>query len=469
MTRHDNWRARTTRDRVIVNHPARAPCSRLDVRILDVVDLVRDLGEVSRRLGLRIGAVERHLDRLDRAAGMPLTRRDPLITQLTSAGARMLAAGRRFFSRVDLALRVCIHGHGDDALESPPMLSIATSNPIVEDLVEDAAARLGILLAVSHATPEQVVQQLDAYRVDAVHTWWLTDPRTSIDRGIRLHVVLDEPLWVWLPRGHPLADRDVVALTDLTTDCWVSEIGPCSEVVVVHAFREANLPVPTNLTVTSSSVARGMIRRDGVVGLGSPLSATASSDTVVNRPLAECPSRSTGLLVDPAVVPDPLAKDLASTLRRQYLRKAAERHPEMLRNPWWSCWHQEHQEHMDHQDKVSEISSPSSARWVSSRSVIETLDVEEFDLLHAVAEHGSINRAAVMLSISQPALTRRAHRLERRIGAPLLLRSSRGTTLNAPARQFLRHLTVLEEEFRAAVPQPPHRRDRLSDLNQRYA
>jgi DNA-binding transcriptional LysR family regulator len=291
--------------------------------------------------------------------------------------------------------------------------------------------------------------------VDAVHTWWLTDPRTSIDRVTRLHVVLDEPLWVWLPRGHPLAARDVVALTDLTTDCWVSEVGPCSEVVVVQAFRAAGLPVPANLTVTSSSVARGMIHRDGVVGLGSPLSAAVSNSTVVSRPLAERPGRSTGLLVDPAAVPDALAKGLACTLRRHYLRVVAEHHPELLRNPWWSRWHRAQ---IDRQDMVPEIPVPSSKKRGASRSVIETLDVEEFHLLRAVAEHGSINRAAAVLSISQPALTRRAHRIERRIGAPLLLRSSRGTTLSGPARRFLRHLTVLEEEFRAAVPQPPHRR-----------
>jgi DNA-binding transcriptional LysR family regulator len=440
--------------------PLLFPYSRFDVRLLDAVDLGGDLGELSRRLGLRIGALERHLGRLDRAAGMPLTLRGSRTTRLTSAGARVLAAGQRFFSRVDLALLTTIYGHGDGAQEFPSVLSIATSNPMVEDLVEEIAARLGILLAVSHATPEQVVRQLDAYRVDAVHTWWLTDPRTSIDRVTRLHVVLDEPLCVWLPRGHRLAARDVVTLADLTTDCWVSEIGPGSEVVVVQVFRGAGLPVPTNLTVTSSSVARGMIRRDGVLSLEPLLSGTVSDSAVVNRPLAECPSRSTGLLVDPAMVPDVLAKDLASTLKRNYLRMVVEHHPEMVRNPWWSRWHREQ---MDREDMVS---IARSGKQGSSQPVIEALDIEEFSLLRAVAEHGSINRAAAVLSISQPALTRRARRIEQRIGAPLMVRSARGTTLSGPAKQFLYHLTALETEFHAAVSGPL---DRLSDPHRRYA
>lgn len=431
-----------TSDRVVTNRPAWPPCSRLDVRLLDAVAQGSDLHEVSHRLGVRMGAIQRHLDRLDRVVGMPLTLRSSHTTQLTSAGARMLTAGRRFFSRVDLALLACIDGHREDAQESPPVLAIATSNPIIEDMVEEVTARLDILLAVSHATPEQVVRQLDSYRVDAVHTWWLTDPRTFLDRATRLHAVLDEPLWVRLPSEHPLAPQDVVALTDLTSDCWVSEIGPCSEVVVVHAFRRAGLPAPANLTVTTSSVARGMIRRGGVVGLGSSLSTAVSNSAVVNRPLVERPIRSTGLLVDPAVVPDVIAKGLASILRKHYLRVVAEHHPEILRNPWWSRWHREQ---TDRPDMVAEL------EIAPSRPIIETLDVEEFHLLRAVAEHGSINRAAAALSLSQPALTRRAHRIERRIGVPLLIRTSRGTTLGGPARRFLRLLTALEAEFRAEV------------------
>lgn len=77
------------------------------------------------------------------------------------------------------------------------------------------------------------------------------------------------------------------------------------------------------------------------------------------------------------------------------------------------------------------------------------IDVEDLHLLRAVADHGSINRAAAVLSISQSALTRRIHRLELRLGASLLVRSSRGTDLTAPTRQFLDRLASFEAELHA--------------------
>ncbi len=93
------------------------------------------------------------------------------------------------------------------------------------------------------------------------------------------------------------------------------------------------------------------------------------------------------------------------------------------------------------------------------------MDIDEFRVLRAIAEHGSINRAAAVLSISQPALTRRVDRLERRLGMQLLLRTSRGTSLTGPVRTFLEQLTALETEFHEACIAPP----RLSDPMRRYA
>src|SRR3954467_1844622 len=62
----------------------------------------------------------------------------------------------------------------------------------------------------------------------------------------------------------------------------------------------------------------------------------------------------------------------------------------------------------------------------------------------AVAEEGSFSRAAGQLHLTQPALTRRVHRLEAIVGAPLLTRTTRqvalppaGEALLEPARRAL--------------------------------
>jgi DNA-binding transcriptional LysR family regulator len=56
-------------------------------------------------------------------------------------------------------------------------------------------------------------------------------------------------------------------------------------------------------------------------------------------------------------------------------------------------------------------------------------ELRSLEMLVAVADHGSIGAAGRALGLRQPSATDRLNRLERRLGVPLLQRSSRGTTL----------------------------------------
>lgn len=427
--------------------PAQFPFSRADLRLLDEVDGCGDLVEVARRLGLRQGSVERRLDRLDKDVELALTRRGCGSARLTSAGSRLLVAGRRFFRQVDLAARTEIFGGGPEALDAPDVLSIASAEPLVEDVVEDASAALGVLLSISHDTPHGALRQLADFSVDAVHTWGLDAPHASVERAVRGYDVLDDALWVTLPSGHPLADRESLALADLLDENWVSEAGPGSEALVERIFHAAGLPRPARLQVAGASVVRGMLHRGDVVGLGSPTGPVLHTPNLVHRSVAERPRRTCTLIVDPAVVPGALAERLATLLTARYLGRFAEHHQDMLRDPWWAQWYGEQ---LDRQDAGAAPAVPDASPESPSAPEPGRLDVEDLHLLRAVAQHGSINRAAAVLSISQSALTRRIHRLEFRLGARLLLRSSRGTSLTSSTRKFLRQLDAFEREFHGA-------------------
>ncbi|WP_327112195.1 LysR family transcriptional regulator [Streptomyces sp. NBC_01341] len=429
----------------------RLPLSRPDLRLLDAIGQCGDLAEAARRAGLRPPAAQRRLDRLDHATGLTLTLRDARTARLSPDGARVLVAGRRFFRQVDQAVQTDIYGRGAEALNAPRILNIATAEPLMEDLVEDAADSLGILLSVSHDAPGQVLRQLDGYRVDAAHTWGLNTLSHGVERTVRTYEVLDDPLWVTLPLGHPLAGRDALSLADLRDENWVSEAGPEAEVLVSGVYRSAGLTPPARIQVTGASVARGMLRRGDAVGLGSPACPAVFTPSLVRRSLVERPRRAAGLLVDPAVVPGSLAQQLAALLTARCLSRFTAQHGDMLRDPWWADW-------LRGQRAGLERRTDAAARGLQAPPALPDesvqVDVEDLHLLRAVADHGSINRAAAVLSISQSALTRRIHRLELRLGARLLLRSSRGTDLTAPTRQFLAGLAGFEAELRAvgAVP-----------------
>ncbi|MBC3839992.1 LysR family transcriptional regulator [Streptacidiphilus sp. 4-A2] len=67
-------------------------------------------------------------------------------------------------------------------------------------------------------------------------------------------------------------------------------------------------------------------------------------------------------------------------------------------------------------------------------------DVDDFDMRHlryflAVARAGSVSAAAQELHISQPSLSQQIRRLERRVGASLFTRSSRGVQLTSGGRR----------------------------------
>lgn len=76
--------------------------------------------------------------------------------------------------------------------------------------------------------------------------------------------------------------------------------------------------------------------------------------------------------------------------------------------------------------------------------------------LKAIADTGSLRKAAGVLNVTQPALSRTVAQLETRLGRPLLERSPQGVTLTAFGERVLtsvqrlaRHWEIAEEEMRA--------------------
>lgn len=84
------------------------------------------------------------------------------------------------------------------------------------------------------------------------------------------------------------------------------------------------------------------------------------------------------------------------------------------------------------------------------------LNLHQLRVFAAVAEHGGFSRAAVALRVSQPAVSKAVHELERQVGMPLLDRSGRtlrrtpaGDALYARARELFGVEQLAEEELRA--------------------
>jgi LysR family nitrogen assimilation transcriptional regulator len=67
------------------------------------------------------------------------------------------------------------------------------------------------------------------------------------------------------------------------------------------------------------------------------------------------------------------------------------------------------------------------------------MDLKQIDYFIHVAELGSFSRAAVVLDVAQPALSRQVRALEAELREVLLLRNGRGVTLTDAGRRLLEH------------------------------
>jgi LysR family transcriptional regulator, benzoate and cis,cis-muconate-responsive activator of ben and cat genes len=67
------------------------------------------------------------------------------------------------------------------------------------------------------------------------------------------------------------------------------------------------------------------------------------------------------------------------------------------------------------------------------------MDVRQLESFVEVAQQGTLTRAAARLRISQPALTRQMHRLERDVGVPLFQRTPVGMSVTAAGAALLPH------------------------------
>ncbi|MEQ3549760.1 LysR family transcriptional regulator [Pseudonocardia nematodicida] len=79
------------------------------------------------------------------------------------------------------------------------------------------------------------------------------------------------------------------------------------------------------------------------------------------------------------------------------------------------------------------------------------MDVRAMECFVAVADEGSVSRAASVLQMTQPPLTVRLQNLERELGVPLLVRHGRGVDLTAAGRELAERARRVLTELAAAT------------------
>jgi DNA-binding transcriptional LysR family regulator len=291
----------------------------LDVRRLRVLRSVVTSGSITAaaaNLGYTASAVSQQLGVLEREAGLPLLEKAGRGVRPTAAGRLLARHADAIMSRLtaaenDLAdlragrsgrLRMHYFATAGAALVPPAVAEFTARYPGV---------RLDLRLhepaySADHAAAGDADIQLVVLRAD------------TEQRAVALVHLLDDDYFLVLPRGHRLAGRETVELTDLADDPWVDNEyppGTCHE-IMMDAFAAAGF-VP-NFVVESDDypTAQGFVAAGLGVTMVPGLGLGAVHSGVVVKPMGNPrPVRSIYAAVADTVADQPAVRGMVAALR----------------------------------------------------------------------------------------------------------------------------------------------------------
>jgi DNA-binding transcriptional LysR family regulator len=432
-----------------------------DIQLLQAVAEHGSLRAASRLSRTTQSTASRRLAYLERRLNARLLTRGPSGAWLTDDGWALVRAGQDLLDALGRAVRQVTGGQQHGAGKMVPSLRMAAIGRHWEDLADDLARWLPrVVLDVMSREPAESLGMFERYDVDAVYGWDVSARAFTSRRPTLRLPVTAEPLWAMLPANHPRAAAGAVRLADLAADAWVLPHDDGDRAVVLEALRDRGIHTSVAYVTDSMATLHSLVAHGHGVALASPLTRRSSSASLVLRPVVDAPIRRIFLAVDPTVVPEPLAVVVRDRLRVHYAACAARDNPEYRNWPLFPLPRATDGDDAGQRPSlVSHLTvsrtltpaSPAAGPAPADHGGSALLEPEHLYLLRVVERAGSLNRAAPLLLITQPALTRRVHLLERATGRTLLQRSPRGTVLSAAARQLLAQTEQAETALAALV------------------
>ena len=264
------------------------------LRILREVASRSSFSGAAEALYLSQSAVSQQVATLEREVGMPLLDRTREGPRLTEAGRVLVGHAEAAIARLDEAERelAAIAGleGGELRLASFPS---ASATVLTEAVSTFHARHPNVRMTISDAEPEEALPSLRGGDFDLVLTFDYPSVPSADDRDLDRTMILTESMHLALPRNHPLAEREVVPLAELSGEQWLCGVAPssCGE-VVVRACRDAGFEPRVGFESDDYNVMQGFI----AAGLGFTLLPdlalpTLRSDLVIRPTDPPAPQR----------------------------------------------------------------------------------------------------------------------------------------------------------------------------------
>jgi DNA-binding transcriptional LysR family regulator len=266
----------------------------LDVRRLRVLREVATHGSFSsaaEALSYTQSAVSQQIAALEREAGSRLVERSARGVTLTDAGRALVAHADVILARL---------ADAEDELQAIAglrggRLRLAAFASACATLMPQAVARFrerhpGVELSLCPADPDDALRLLRGGESDIALSIE-TSFSTRHEPGIDTLALLDDPMYIMLPRDHPMADRARLKLTDLADESWmIGTSGTCPDTsIFLNACQAVGFAPNIAFNMDDYTAIQGFVAAGMGVSFVPDLALVAVRDDVIVRSLGARP------------------------------------------------------------------------------------------------------------------------------------------------------------------------------------
>ncbi len=260
------------------------------LKILKEVAYRGSLSSAADALSYTQSAVSQQIAALEAETGMALLERHPRGVSLTAAGQTLVGHAEGILARLDTAEAAlsAIAGLRGGRLR---MASFPTAGSTLMPLAiaNFRASYPDVELTLAEGEPEEIVPRLRAGELDLALLFEFAGEEPLPDDLAR-SPLLEDPMYLALPREHPLAQRSKLRLAQLHGEAWVqtSSASPCAR-HVVRCCHAAGFEPTVTFESDDYQTVQGLVAAGVGVALIPELALSVVRDDIVIRALSPAP------------------------------------------------------------------------------------------------------------------------------------------------------------------------------------
>jgi DNA-binding transcriptional LysR family regulator len=260
------------------------------LKVLKEVAYRGSLSSAAEALSYTQSAISQQIAALEAETGMALLERHPRGVSLTAAGQTLVGHAEGILARLDTAEAAlsAIAGLRGGRLR---MASFPTAGSTLMPvaIANFRAAYPGVELTLAEGEPEEIVPRLRAGELDLALLFEFAENTQLLD-GMARSPLLEDPMYLALPREHRLVKKAKLRLSELDHESWVqtSSSSPCAR-HVVRSCHAAGFEPSVTFESDDYQTVQGLVAAGVGVALIPELALSVVREDIAIRALSPAP------------------------------------------------------------------------------------------------------------------------------------------------------------------------------------